>query len=257
MADVALGRRTLPARRPLGGRLGGFLCLGHCRFEVLERQLQLAGVELFGLLPVNRPAASPTPDVRDGGSGLRDGGCGRRGKRSRCEAPPWPPAVPRTAPARAAGGRRGRLCRGWTSMNGIIPLNQLLSKKKVPRTRAPAALTFAVSTSPASPDPRTTARTATAKDASPPGAPVHLRPPEPVALKPLVRHHKAPPVPPQKLHLVATALATKHHPQHDAGDAGFRRTEDQIVITYRARRSWRCVRSHGGAVSAQDDQRSL
>ena len=35
------------------------------------------------------------------------------------------------------------------------------------------------------------------------------------------------------------------------------RTEDQIVAAYRARRSRRCVRSHGGAVSSQDDQRSL
>ena len=59
VADVALRGRTPGARRRPGPRRRGLLRFGHRRLEVLERQLQLPGIELLGLLPVHRPAQLP------------------------------------------------------------------------------------------------------------------------------------------------------------------------------------------------------
>ena len=56
MTDVALCGRALGTWRPRRARRGLFLGLGERAFELLEGKLELVGMELLGLLPVQRPA---------------------------------------------------------------------------------------------------------------------------------------------------------------------------------------------------------
>ena len=53
--DVAFGGRTLRPRRPRRARRRLFLGLGERALQFLQGELELVGVKLFGLLPVDRP----------------------------------------------------------------------------------------------------------------------------------------------------------------------------------------------------------
>ena len=101
MLRCAAGRLGRGARAVLAGAL--FLGLGERAFELLEGKLELVGMELLGLLPVQRPAQL-VQQMFETAVAIAQ----RRDPRR--EAPQEPLAVLRTTPARAVQAILDRPC---------------------------------------------------------------------------------------------------------------------------------------------------